>query len=114
MRRYSTDSDEFKYVSTRRLYNFLRASIDQGTQWAVFEPNNPDLWAKLIRNVSAFLTAVWSTGALFGTKPEEAFFIKCDAENNPPASRELGMVVAEVGVAITKPAEFVVFKLGQR
>jgi uncharacterized protein len=110
----STDSDEFKYVSTRRLFNFLRASIDRGTQWAVFEPNNPDLWAKIIRNVGAFLTQVWAGGALFGTKPEEAFFIKCDEENNPPATRELGMVVADIGVAITKPAEFVVFRLGQR
>lgn len=110
----SVDSDEFKYVSTRRLFNFLRGSIDRGTRWAVFEPNNPDLWAKVIRNVGAFLTTVWSSGALFGDKPEQAFFIKCDAENNPPASRELGMVVAEIGVAITKPAEFVVFRLGQK
>lgn len=110
----SRDGHEFKYVSTRRLFNFIRGSIEQGTQWAVFEPNNPDLWAKITRNVSSFLTTVWSTGALYGLKPEEAFFVKCDAENNPPQSRDLGYVVAEIGVAITKPAEFVVFRLGQR
>lgn len=110
----STESDEFKYVSTRRLFNFLRASIEQGTQWAVFEPNDSALWSKLTRNVSAFLTTIWGTGALFGLKPEEAFFVKCDAENNPPANREAGLVVAEIGVAISKPAEFVVFKIGQR
>ncbi len=106
--------DEFKYISTRRLFNYLRGSIDLGTQWAVFEPNNHQLWAKITRNVSAFLTTVWSTGALLGLKPEDAFFVKCDAENNPPESRDNGTVVAEIGVAITKPAEFVVFRLGQR
>ncbi len=110
----SKDGEEFKYVSTRRLFNYLRASIEQGTQWAVFEPNNHALWAKLTRNMNAFLTTVWSTGALVGLKPEEAFYVKCDAENNPPANREAGLVVAEIGVAISKPAEFVVFKLGQR
>jgi Bacteriophage tail sheath protein len=105
---------DFKYVNVRRLFNYLRASIDQGTQWAVFEPNDPALWAKITRNVSAFLTNVWAAGGLFGEKAEQAFYVKCDAETNPPALRELGQVTAEVGVAITRPAEFVVFKLGQK
>jgi phage tail sheath protein FI len=105
---------DFKYISVRRLFNYLRESIDQGTQWAVFEPNNQDLWAKIIRNVSAFLTNVWAAGALFGDKPEDAFYVKCDAETNPPSLRDLGQVTTEVGVAITRPAEFVVFKLGQK
>lgn len=104
---------DFRYVNVRRLFNYLRGSIDQGTQWAVFEPNDPDLWAKIIRNVSAFLTNVWAAGALFGDKPEEAFYVKCDAETNPPSMRDLGQVTTEIGVAITRPAEFVVFKLGQ-
>src|SRR6185295_16593324 len=82
---------DFKYISVRRLFNYLRGSIDQGTQWAVFEPNNPDLWAKITRNVSAFLNNVWAAGALFGDKPEQAFYVKCDAETNPPAMRDLGL-----------------------
>lgn len=105
---------EFKYVNVRRLFNYLRASIDAGTQWAVFEPNNPDLWAKITRNVSAFLSTVWSSGALFGDKAEDAFYVKCDAETNPPALRDKGQVVTEIGVAITRPAEFVIFRLGQK
>lgn len=105
---------DFMYVNVRRLFNYLRGSIDQGTQWAVFEPNNPDLWAKITRNVTAFLTTVWTSGALFGEKAEQAFYVKCDAETNPPAVRDLGQVVTEVGVAITRPAEFVIFRLGQK
>ncbi len=104
---------EFKYISTRRLFNYLRESIDEGTQWVVFEPNNPELWAKITRNVSAFLTTVWSTGALFGNSAAEAFYVKCDEETNPPELREQGQVITEIGVAITKPAEFVIFRLSQ-
>jgi hypothetical protein len=105
---------EIKYLNVRRLYNYLRGSLDQGTQWAVFEPNNPDLWAKITRNLTAFLTTVWASGALFGDKPEDAFYVKCDAETNPPSARDLGQVVTEVGVAITRPAEFVIIRLGQK
>ena len=107
------DNGEFKYIGTRRLFNFLRESIDKGTQWAVFEPNDPALWAKITRNVSAFLKTVWSSGALFGNTPEEAFYVKCDEETNPPEVRNQGQVVAEIGVAITQPAEFVIFNLSQ-
>jgi phage tail sheath protein FI len=105
---------EFKYISTRRLFNYLRESIDEGTQWTVFEPNSPELWARIRRSVTAFLTVVWRSGALFGSTPEEAFYVKCDAENNPPEQRELGLVVTDIGVAVVKPAEFVVFRLSQR
>ncbi|NEO93486.1 MAG: phage tail sheath family protein, partial [Moorea sp. SIO3G5] len=104
---------EFKYINVRRLFNYLRESIDEGTQWIVFEPNNPELWAQITRNINAFLTNVWSTGALFGNTPEEAFYVKCDEETNPPEVRDLGQVVTEIGVAVTKPAEFVVFRLSQ-
>jgi len=104
---------EFKYISTRRLFNFLRESIDEGTQWTVFEPNSPELWAAIRRNVSAFLTLVWRSGALFGNTPEQAFYVKCDEETNPLAIREQGRVVTEIGVAVVKPAEFVIFRLSQ-
>lgn len=104
---------EFKYINVRRTLNFIRESIDEGVQWAVFEPNTPELWQKITRNVSAFLTNVWRSGALFGTTPQEAFYVKCDAELNPPEVRELGQVITEVGVAIVRPAEFVIFRISQ-
>jgi len=104
---------EWKYVNVRRTFLFLRESIDEGLQWAVFEPNDPKLWAKITRNVTAFLTNVWRDGALFGNTPQEAFYVKCDAETNPPALRDLGQVVTEIGVAVVKPAEFVIFKISQ-
>jgi hypothetical protein len=104
---------EWIYVNVRRLFNFLRESIDQGTQWVVFEPNTPDLWAKIRRNITAFLTVVWRAGALFGTTPQEAFYVKCDEETNPPEVRDLGQVVTEIGVAVVKPAEFVIFRISQ-
>jgi uncharacterized protein len=107
------DASLHKYVPIRRLLSFLYKSIDQGTQWAVFEPNGPDLWARIIRNVGAFLTNVWSQGALAGAVPEEAFYIKCDAENNPPDQRASGLLIVEVGVATVFPAEFVVFRIQQ-
>jgi hypothetical protein len=104
---------EWRYINVRRLFLFLRESIDQGTQWVVFEPNEPGLWAKITRNITAFLTNVWRAGALFGNTPAEAFYVKCDAETNPPEVRELGQVVTEIGVAVVKPAEFVVFRISQ-
>jgi phage tail sheath protein FI len=104
---------EFKYVNVRRLFLFLRESIDQGTQWVVFEPNDPSLWAKITRNVSAFLTNVWRDGALFGATPAEAFYVKCDAETNPPEVRDAGQVITEIGVAVVRPAEFVIFRISQ-
>lgn len=104
---------DLKYINVRRTLLFLKESIDEGTQWVVFEPNTPDLWQKITRNVSAFLTNVWRSGALFGTTPQEAFYVKCDAETNPPELREIGQVVTEIGVAIVRPAEFVIFRISQ-
>jgi hypothetical protein len=92
---------------------FLRESIEQGTQWAVFEPNEPALWAKITRNITAFLTTVWRSGALFGNTAQEAFFVKCDAETNQSPTRDLGQVITEIGVAIARPAEFVIFRVSQ-
>ncbi|NJL49183.1 MAG: phage tail sheath family protein [Leptolyngbyaceae cyanobacterium SM2_5_2] len=104
---------EFKYINVRRLMNYLRESIDEGTQWVVFEPNSPELWARIRREISAFLTTVWRSGALFGDTPDQAFYVKCDAEVNTKADRDNGVVRAEIGVAIVKPAEFVVFSISQ-
>jgi phage tail sheath protein FI len=104
---------EWKYINVRRLFLFLRESIDEGTQWVVFEPNTSSLWAKIVRNVTAFLTNVWRSGALFGATPQEAFYVRCDADTNPPDVRDLGQVVTEIGVAVVKPAEFVIFRISQ-
>jgi phage tail sheath protein FI len=106
-------NSEFTYINIRRLFNFMRESIDEGIQWAVFEPNDSDLWSKISRNVGAFLTNVWSSGALFGDNPEQAFFVRCDEESNPPEIRAIGQVVTEIGVAVTTPAEFVIFRISQ-
>ena len=104
---------EWKYINVRRLFLYLRKSIDQGTQWVVFEPNDRNLWAKITRNITAFLTNVWRDGALFGSTPQEAFYVKCDDETNPPEVRDLGQVITEIGVAVVKPAEFVIFRISQ-
>jgi hypothetical protein len=104
---------EYRYISTRRYFNFLRDSIDQGTQFVVFEPNTPALWERIKRTVGGFLLNQWREGALFGTTPDKAFFVKCDADTNPPEVRDAGQVITEIGVAIVKPAEFVIFRIQQ-
>ena len=101
------------YLNVRRLFNMVEKSIDNGTQWVVFEPNDLALWQKINRTVTAFLTMVWRQGALFGATPAQAFYVKCDEETNPPEARDLGMVTTEIGIAPVKPAEFVIFRISQ-
>lgn len=103
----------WRYLNVRRYFNYLEESILIGTQWVVFEPNDQALWARIRRNISAFLVNEWRSGALFGQRPEDAFYVKCDAETNPVESVDLGRVVCEIGIAPVKPAEFVVFRLAQ-
>ncbi len=104
---------EWKYVNVRRLFLMLEESIFKGTQWVVFEPNDAVLWKRIVRNVTAFLRVQWNEGKLVGAKQEEAFFVKCDAETNPPESVDLGRVITVIGVAPSKPAEFVIFRISQ-
>jgi phage tail sheath protein FI len=103
----------WRYLNVRRYFNYLEESILIGTQWVVFEPNDAMLWARIRRNVAAFLTNEWRSGALFGSRVEDSFYVKCDAETNPPESVDLGRVICEIGVAPVKPAEFVIFRLAQ-
>jgi phage tail sheath protein FI len=103
----------WRYVSIRRLFNYLEESILNGTQWAVFEPNDRALWSKIRRTIAAFLVNEWRKGALFGSTPDEAFYVKCDDETNPAEGIDAGQVVCEIGVAPVKPAEFVIFRLAQ-
>lgn len=111
--RTMSNKAEWNYINVRRLFLFLRESLDEGTQWVVFEPNDRNLWAKIRLNATAFLTTVWKDGALFGSSPAEAFFVRCDDSTNPSAVRDLGQVITEIGVAVTKPAEFVIFRISQ-
>lgn len=103
----------WRYINVRRLFNMVEKSIERDTQWVVFEPNDPDLWSRVRRDVGAFLTTLWRDGMLFGDTPQQAFFVKCDEELNPPESRDLGRLIIEVGLAPVKPAEFVVFRFSQ-
>ena len=103
----------WRYVNVRRLFNYIEESILLGTQWVVFEPNDFDLWARVKRTVYAFLLGLWRQGALFGAAPEQAFYVKCDEETNPPESVDEGKLVVEIGVAPVKPAEFVIFRISQ-
>ena len=103
----------WRYLNVRRLFNYLEESILLGTQWVVFEPNDDRLWSSIRRNVTAFLQEEWRRGALFGRTADEAFYVKCDRDNNPQESIDQGRVICEIGVSPVKPAEFVVFRLAQ-
>jgi phage tail sheath protein FI len=111
-RTVSSDAS-WRYINVRRLFNMIEESIDIGMQWAVFEPNDQRLWKKITRDTSAFLYRIWRTGALFGLTPEEAFYVKCDAETNPTETIDAGQVITEIGICPVKPAEFVIFRIGQ-
>ncbi|SDF45761.1 hypothetical protein SAMN05216553_101728 [Lentzea fradiae] len=104
---------EWRYINVRRLFNFIEESILNGTNWVVFEPNDEYLWSSVRRVVGAFLQRIWRNGALMGRTAAEAYYVKCDEENNPPESRDAGNLIIEIGVAPVKPAEFVVFRIAQ-
>lgn len=103
----------WKYINVRRLFNYVEASIKGGTNWAVFEPNDFSLWQRLKRDITSFLLGPYRNGAFFGATQDQAFFVKCDAENNPPDQIDAGMVVVEIGICPVKPAEFVIFRVQQ-
>jgi phage tail sheath protein FI len=111
-RTISSDSS-LKYVNVRRTLIFLEASIDYGTQWVVFEPNNPDTWGRVTDSVTAFLMTQWINGALFGIKPSDAFFVRCDLTTMTADDIQNGRLICLIGVAIVRPAEFVIFRIEQ-
>jgi phage tail sheath protein FI len=104
---------EWKYVNLRRYFAYLERSIDKGTQWAVFEPNGEQLWANVRRTIEDFLLNEWQNGALLGEKPEKAYFVKCDRSTMSQNDLDNGRLVCLVGVAPLRPAEFVIFRIGQ-
>jgi phage tail sheath protein FI len=104
---------EWKYVNLRRYFAYLERSIDRGTQWAVFEPNGPQLWANVRRTIEDFLLNEWMSGALLGDKPEKAYFVRCDRSTMTQNDLDNGRLVCLIGVAPLRPAEFVIFRIGQ-
>jgi phage tail sheath protein FI len=105
---------DWLYVNVRRLFLTLRRWIDLNMGWATFEPNDSRLWVRILRELTVFLTKLQRDGALQGRTPAEAFYVKCDAENNPPEVRDLGQVVIEIGLAPLSPAEFIVVRIVRR
>ena len=111
----TTSSDpEWTYLNVRRFFIFVEQSVKAATKWAVFEPNDPSLWKAITLSATGFLRTQWINGALLGLKEDDAFYVKCDAETNPPESVDLGRVITEIGLAVVKPAEFVVLRFSQK
>jgi hypothetical protein len=104
----------WRYVSVRRLFLFIEESIDEGTQWVVFEPNHEPTWAAVRRSVTNFLLRVWRSGGLQGVTQDEAFFVKCDRTTMTPDDIDNGRLICLIGVAPVKPAEFVIFRISQK
>ena len=109
-----TSETDWKYVNVRRLFIYLEHSIDQGTQWVVFEPNDEQLWARARQSVTAFLTSVWRSGALVGQTADQAFFVTCDNTTMTQDDIENGRLIMIIGVAPVYPAEFVIIRIGQQ
>jgi phage tail sheath protein FI len=112
--RTASSDPEWKYVNVRRYFLYLEHSIDRAMQWAVFEPNGEALWANVRETVSAFLYNEWRNGALLGSKPEESYFVRCDRSTMTQNDLDNGRLICLIGVAPLKPAEFVVFRIGQK
>jgi len=112
-RTLADEASEWRYLNVRRLFNMIEESIARGTRWVVFEPNDRPLWQDIKRDVSAFLRTIWRAGALMGRTPEQAFFVKCDEETNPQEEIDQGKVIIQIGIAPVKPAEFIIFRIGQ-
>jgi phage tail sheath protein FI len=111
--RTASADPEWKYVNVRRYFDYLENSIDRGTQWVVFEPSGETLWAKVRKIISEFLTREWRNGGMQGQKPEEAFFVRCDRTTMTQSDLDNGRLICLIGVAPVKPAEFVIFRIGQ-
>ena len=112
--RTASSDPEWKYIGPRRYFLFLEHSIDRSTQWAVFENNGPQLWANVREAVTSFLYNEWRSGNLLGTTPEEAFFVRCDRSTMTQNDLDNGRMICLIGVAVLKPAEFVIFRIGQK
>jgi Bacteriophage tail sheath protein len=104
--------NNWMYVNVRRLFLFVEESIQEGSRWAVFEPNDTGLWQRLKRSITDFLTRVWRDGALFGDKAEDAFYVRIDEALNPESERKLGRLTIEIGLRPSYPTEFIIVRIG--
>lgn len=109
-----TSDGEWKYINLRRNFAYIGRSIDLGTQWAVFEPNAEELWGNVRRSVEEFLYNEWTSRRLMGVSPEEAYFVRCDRTTMTQSDIDNGRLICLVGVALLRPAEFVIFRIGQK
>lgn len=111
-RTLAPEASEWRYVPVRRTLLMIEESIEEGLLWSVFEPNDLTTWKSIERDVRLFLTRLWRSGALQGEAPEQAFYVKCDAETNTPDTIEAGQLIVVIGVAPVKPAEFIIIRIG--
>lgn len=112
--RTMSSDPEWRYISVRRLFLYIAESIDKGTQWVVFEPNAAVTWSRVQRSISDFLTTIWRDGGLYGARPEEAFFVRCDRTTMDEDDIQNGRLVCQIGISPVRPAEFVIFRIGQK
>lgn len=112
-RTLANPASPYRYINVRRLQCFISESIQESMRWVVFEPNSIETWKNITRDINAFLMRIWRSGGLMGTTPQQAFFVKCDAETNPQENIDAGIVTTQIGIAPVKPAEFVVFQISQ-
>ena len=112
--RTMSSDPEWRYINVRRLFIYVEESIDQGTQWVVFEPNDPSTWTRVVASISGFLNTLWRDGGLMGDTPEQAFFVVCDRTTMTQDDIDNGRLICNVGIAPVKPAEFVIIRIGQK
>jgi phage tail sheath protein FI len=112
--RTCSSDPEWRYINVRRTVGSISSAIERGTQWAVFEPNGPQLWKRVTRSIVGFLAGLREKGLLTGATPEDAFYVRCDEETNPPDDVDRGMMTTEIGLAVSRPVEFIVFRVSQR
>ena len=112
-RTMSSDAS-WRFVNVRRTVSAISAAIERGMQWVVFEPNKASLWKRIVANISIFLSDLWRLGLLTGTSPEQAFFVQCDEETNPKADIAKGRITTQIGVAVARPVEFIIFRVSRR
>jgi len=112
--RTTSDEPDWRYINVRRTFIMLRRSLEEGTQWSVFEPNEPRTWERLSQSVDEFLKKLWADGYFAGATPEESYFVKCDESTNPYETRQAGQMLIEVGVAPAIPTEYIIFNVVQK
>ena len=109
------NSNEWKYIPVRRLFNYIEESVQKSTSWAVFQPNDANTWVKIQCQIENFLTSLWRDGALAGSTPDKAFYVKVGLNETMTSDDILnGNLIVEIGLAAVRPAEFIVLKFSHK